>query len=212
MDKLIYLLIVLTMSNSTCNAQSPAPPPDFSDINWNVEMLYGNFPEREKETKDAMAVVNKTLRARQKAYPRFKVGNVGFIDVITTPYPQVMDANGSTHTVAVVLGAHPRIIAMPNKELFALYASNIRQNPEQIELSRRIALAVLLATGSRNTIERKNDDDVSLSQWDDDGNTLVVRFDRLKGGGMMRPRREACTLTVDENQHFTLECTDEGFY
>jgi hypothetical protein len=211
MNKLIYTFLIMnTILSSTCNAQSPSPPPDFSDINWNTDMRYGNFPERDKETKDAMAIVNKTLRARQKAYPRFKVGNVGFIDIITSPHPQVMDANSSTHTVAVILGEKPQMVAIANKELFALFAKNIRRNPEQIELSRRIGVAVLLATGSRHTLDNDKSENNTLPPWSDDGSTLVIRFKRLSGGGMMRPRCEACTLTVDENQHFTLECVDEG--
>ncbi|MCL2326868.1 MAG: hypothetical protein FWC40_10300 [Proteobacteria bacterium] len=47
--------------------------------------------------------------------------------------------------------------------------------------------------------------------WTDEGGTLVVRYHRyMRKDDQAQTSLHACTLTVDAEQEFTLECIDLG--
>jgi len=171
-------------------------------------MTYGFLLEKEADTKAAMAAVSATLRSGQQAYARYKIGNLGFIDVHTSAPAGVRDANGTSQYVAVILGTKPRVVNLPDKALFTHFAKNIRPNPDKIKLTRRVETALLLATGSGSFIDEP---EALAPTWTDENGTLVIRYHKYIGGGMTRPQQAACTLTVDAEQAFTLECGEPSY-
>lgn len=166
-------------------------------------MTYGYMPEKDASTKAAMAAVSATLRPGQKAYARYKISNLGFIEVRTPAPTDITDVDGSSQYVAVLLSPKPRLVKLPDETLFAHFVKNIRPNPDKIKLTRRVRTALLLATGSGDFIDEP---EALAPTWTDENGTLVIRYHKYVGGGMVRPQQAKCTLTVDAGQAFTLEC------
>jgi len=189
------------------SAFAQTSPPDKTDVaeGWENDMSYGFLLDREPDTKAALAIVESVLRTRQKAYPRFRIGNLAFVEIITAPPPGLTDVTGTTEYVGVILGAKPRLVPMPNKALFAHFAKNVRPDPEKLRFDRRIRAALILATGSDHYL---SGDDVPGPTWTDENGTLVIRYQKFVGQGMMRPKKVDCTLTTDDQQAFILDCSD----
>ncbi|MCL2326410.1 MAG: hypothetical protein FWC40_07965 [Proteobacteria bacterium] len=168
---------------------------------WGDDMTRGYLYERDRDIKAAMTVVKATLSRRQEAYERYRIGNLAFFEIITLPHPDVMDVGARYQHVAVILGKKPRLVSLPDKALFAHFAKNIRPNPDILEFQDRIRTAMLLATGADRIVEKLP------PTWVDENGILVIHYHKLfYGGGRESPTREECTLTVDANQDFTLEC------
>ena len=179
-------------------------------------MRYFNLSALDAETKAAVAVVDEVLRDNtlphytRKIIPWFRIDNLAFLEVMTTPPPELKDAGGSSAYVAVILGDEPRLFHMPNEDLFAQFASAIRAEPGQMELRERLLPALILATGNGSYIHT---DDRDEPTWTDEDGVLVIRIYRYarQGSPMMRPRIESCTITVDESQRYTIERVIVGF-
>ncbi|MCL2325427.1 MAG: hypothetical protein FWC40_02845 [Proteobacteria bacterium] len=137
----------------------------------------------------------------QRAYVRYGIGNLAFVEVITSPHPGLYDVDATNHYVAVILGDKPRLIELPDKALFVHFAENIRQNPEKLKLENRIRTALILATGSGRREQEPT------PTWTDEDGTLIIHYHRYVGdGGMARSILFDCTLTVDAEQEFTQAC------
>ncbi|MCL2815104.1 MAG: hypothetical protein FWD23_10940 [Oscillospiraceae bacterium] len=160
------------------------------------DMRY-NFLENE-DKKTVMSTVEKTLLPNQRAYPRFRVGNIAFVE-ISTSAPQLTDSSGSRKYAGVILGDEPRLVSMPNKELFTHFAKIVRADPGIMEPSRRIRAALILATGDES---RGRDKDAEPT-WTDENGVLIIKYRVLRGGMLLWT--EARMLIVDENQDFTIE-------
>jgi len=94
-------------------------------------------------------------------------------------------------------------VSLPDKALFAHFAKNIRPNPNRLEFRDRIRTALILATGSYWIVEKLT------PTWNDENGTLVIHYNkRFYGGGRERTTREECTLTVDANQDYAVECAE----
>ena len=180
------------------------------------DMRYYNMSDRDAETKNAMRIVNESLRANprpgwtQTAYPRFRVGVMAFIEVRTAPMAGVRDLSGSSAYVVVLLEDELRLVNTPNSDLFARFAGAIRADPDLMTLSQRLRTALILATGSGSYI---SDIDESEPTWTDEDGVLVIRYYRYvtQTSSMVRPTIAACTITVDENQTFTIDRLDVGY-
>ena len=179
------------------------------------DMRYYQLSDRDAETRAAMSVVNAALRADQRpyqtqtAYPRFRVGNMAFIQIRTTPTAGVRDLGGSSRYVVVVLGAEPQRVGTPNAELFARFMSVVRADPDIMEQRHRIRTALILATGDDDYIGS----DGALPTWTDEDGVLVISYYNYvrQMSDMVRPSVAASTLTVDENQNFIIESYDVGY-
>jgi len=194
------------------SAQTATPVIEVSEAVWGDDMNRGSLFDEEADTKQAMAVVNATLSSRQRAHARYSIGNLAFVEVITSPDPELIDVDATNLHVAVVLGDKPRLVSLPDKALFAHFARNIRPNPDKLEFKHRIRTALLLATNSDWIA------DESEPTWIDENGILVIHYHRYvdsdSGTLSMRqppPILQECTLTVDANQDFTLECIDRGY-
>jgi len=148
-----------------------------------------------------MDVINETLRDNQQAYPRFKVEDMAFVEVITLS--SMLDVNSKRNYYIVLLGDEPKIVLPPDKELFVRFASAIRHDPDQMTESQRIRTALILATGEES--DNMMGDEFQPTWTDEDG-VLAICYSKLVGNGMAMPSKYKCTLTVDENQEYTLEC------
>jgi len=176
-------------------------------------MHYHNLSDRDNETKIAMSVVNEKLRSNQvahktqKAYPRFRIGNMAFVEIFTALPEDVKDLDIPPEYVVVVLGDESRLVRLPNKELFAKFASAVRADPDLMKPRQRTMAALVLATGYENYIDRSGVE----PSWEDEDGTLTIRYYKYVRKGMSRPRVELCTLTVAENQDYSIECCDVGY-
>ena len=164
-------------------------------------MQYEGLGSYSEDTKTVMDIVSETLHDNQQAYPRFKVGDMAFVEIITPPPPNFMDVNGTREYVVVLLGDDPRIVLMPDKKLFVRFVSAVRPDPDVMTESQRTRAALILATGA--------DPDNMMGEeqptWTDEEGILTIRYLKLVGNGMAMPSKYSCTLTVDENQDFTVE-------
>ena len=143
-----------------------------------------------------------------KASSRYRLGNLALFYVVKLPPPDAMDANSSSQYVGVILGTKFRFIRLPNRELFAQFARNIRANPEQYELNDRIGITLMLATGSDVFTIPENG---QKPTWTDEDGTLTIRYHKDMPRGMMKPITVACTLTVDANQAYTHTCDNPDY-
>jgi len=198
-----FIVMIICMS---CSSASSEPAV------WGDDMSYSYLFKGDADTKAVMAVVTRTLGSRQKAQPSDKIGNLGFVEVSTFPHPGTLDVDATSQYVAVILGKKPRLVTLPDKALFVHFAKNIRPNPDMLEAWWRIKTAVLLATGSGRIADKPE------PTWSDENGILVIHYHRYVDsdnmGQTMRqppPRLEECTLTVDANQDFMLECVDRGY-
>jgi len=158
------------------------------------------------EAEEILTFVRATLGTRQEAYRRDKVGNLAFIEIITMPDPDVMHGERTRQYVAVILGKKPRLVSLPDKALFAHFAKKVRPNPDVIESEDRIWTAMVLATGVGG-LERKP----APPTWTDENGTLVIHYYRhIPDPDDYDLMVQECTLTVDTNQDYTLECIDLG--
>jgi len=164
-------------------------------------MRYEGLGSYSEYTKTVMDVVGETLRDNQQAYPRFKVDNMAFVEIITPPPPNFMDVNGTREYIVVLLDDEPKRVLVPNKELFVRFMSVVRPDPDVMTESQRTRAALILATGA--------DPDNMMGEeqptWTDEEGILTISYLKLVGNGMAMPSKYSCTLTVDENQDFTVE-------
>jgi len=189
-----FALIIMVICMS-CSSATSEP------ATWGDDMTYSYLDEKDRDTKAAMKVVKTSLNSRQRFYEREKIGNLAFFEVVTSAPPGVNDVDATSHYVGVILGKKPRLVSLPDKALFVHFAKNIRSNPDVLEFRARIRTAMLLATGSARFVEKLP------PTWVDEDGTLIIHYHKLfYGGGRESPTREECTLTVDANQDFTLEC------
>ena len=212
---LSLLTMVICMS---CSSTSPPPqPPNDAQIaepasaaeteaTWGDDMTYSYLFERDADTKTAMAVIKATLDTRQKAYIRDRVGNLVFAEIITLSDPGFVHSRETHQNVAVILGEKPRLVSLPDKALFAHFAKNIRPNPDVIDAGNRIWTALILSTGMGHTVHEP-----TPATWTDKDGTLVIHCFRYitDDNGRIYDMLQECTLTVDTNQDYTLECIDD---
>jgi len=189
------------------SAQTDSPVAQNTQTAWGDDMTRGRLVGDNADRQMVMSIVDPTLNANQKAYPRYKVGNLAFVEVITMPDPRIRDVDATRQNVAIILGENPHLVALPDKALFAHFAKNIRPNPDMLEVGDRIRTALLLATDSDSC------EDEPTPTWTDAEGTLTIHYHRKVSSsriGRAYPILQACTLTVDANQDFTLECTNRG--
>ena len=170
------------------------------------EMSYSTLGEKDKDTKTAMSVVNGFLNANRKAhqtqtgYPRFRVGNMAFVEIRTVPNVDVRDLDIPSEYVVVVLGDNPQLSRTPNRELFANFMKVIRADPDIMTLNQRVRTALVLATGDDSYIGAEGYEPT----WTDEDGILVISYYRYTGSRMMVQEKTAFTLTVDENQDYVI--------
>ena len=178
-------------------------------------MQYSLLSKDKKEAKKPLSIVNKALRSDKKpfqtqtAYPRFRVDNMVFIEVHTAPTAEVRDLNGSSSYVVVVLDEGMRLVRLPNKELFARFASLIRAAPDLMAPHHKLRTALTLATGNG---DYTSSTDKSEPSWVDEDGILVIKYYAYirQMSSMVRPRIALRTLTVDENQNYSIKSQDVG--
>ena len=164
-------------------------------------MRYEGLGSYSEYTKTVMDVVGETLRDNQQAYPRFKVDNMAFVEIITPPPPNFMDVNGTREYIVVLLDDEPKRVLVPNKELFVRFMSVVRPDPDVMTESQRTRAALILATGEDcNVLEGEYQ-----PTWTDEEGVLTIRYHLRVGNGMAMPSIIEYTLTVDENQEFIVE-------
>jgi len=161
------------------------------------DMRYAYLSVGNKDTRTAISIVNSTLSPDQKAHPRFRVGNIAFIEIITST-PNLTDSFSSSKYVGVILGDEPRLVPMPSKELFTHYAKIVRANPGIMEPNQRIRAALILATGNESY-------KVDESTWTDEDGSLIIKYNALVRLNMAKSITTSNTLTVDANQNFTID-------
>jgi len=197
-----------------------------SEATWGNDMTYNPFRRDDADTKAAMAVIEAYLDANrrahehrwqelisripeaaevqanleQRAYVHYGIGNLAFVDVITSPHPGLSGVDATSHYVAVILGDKPRLVELPDKALFVHFAENIRQNPEKLKLENRIRTAQILAIGS-SSYEKK-----PPPTWTDEDGTLVIRYSTHFAEGRRWRDLYECILTVNAEQEFTQAC------
>ena len=174
-------------------------------------MRYAYLSDNDEETKLAVKVVKKALVPKSKwtyeAYPRFKIGNMAFIEIHDIPTVFITDLNKQPYFVVVVLGVDPHMVRTPDKELFVKFMNAVRADPDLMTPPRRLRAAMILATGG---VGEYIDEDGFEPSWTDEDGVLVIQYHTYirRDNGMIPPIRVACTLTVDENQDFILESLD----
>ena len=161
-------------------------------------MRYESLRTNAEDTKAVMSVVNETMRDNQQAYPRFKIEDMAFVEVITLS--SMKDVNSKRDYYVVLLSNEPKKVLTPNKELFVRFASAVRPDPDQMTEGQRIMTALILATGA----DSDNMMGGEKPTWTDEEGTLTIRYSKLVGNGMAMPSRVECTLTVGENQDYTI--------
>jgi len=183
------------------NISEPLPAAETPEATWGNDMTYGFLRDEKEKT---VAFVRATLGPRQEAYTAHRVGNLAFAEIITAPNPNVPYDQETRQYVAVILGEKPRLVSLPDKALFAHFAKNVRPNPDVIDSDNRIWTALLLATGLGG-LERKP----APPTWTDEDSTLIIHYYRHIAD-IDELILQECTLTVDANQDYTLECIDLG--
>ena len=191
---------VETTKNQGDNASNKKNTPVTVD-----DMRHSYLSEKDADTKMAMSVVNKHLRANKKewqtqtAYPRFRVGNMAFIEIRAVPTVDVRDIDIPNEYVVVVLGDDPQLFNTPSKDLFAQYAGSVRADPDIMTLNQRIRTALILATGDGSYI----DDEGYEPSWTDKDGVLEINYYRHIGSRMMIQQKAEFSLIVDEKQNYT---------
>ena len=178
-----------------------------NDNDYN-DMRYYYLSDNDAETKLAISVVKNTLKPKvnwtYKLYPRFRIGNMAFIEVYESPTIFISDLNKQPYFVVVVLDTKPQMFHMPDKELFAKFMSAVRANPDLMTPHRRLSASLILAIGG---VGEYVDEDGCKPSWTDEDGVLVIScHSKIRSdNGMVPPKSVVYTITVDENQNFILE-------
>ena len=178
-----------------------------NDNDYN-DMGYYYLSDNDAETKLAISVVKNTLKPKvnwtYKLYPRFRIGNMAFIEVYESPKIFISDLNKQPYFVVVVLGTNPQMFHMPDKELFAKFMIALRANPDLMTPRQRLSASLILAIGG---VGEYIDEDGRKPSWTDEDGVLVIScHSKIRSdNGMVPPKNVLYTITVDENQNFILE-------
>ena len=179
--------------------------------NFDNDMHYYYLSDSDAEAKRAIAVAKKTLVPKSnwtyKLYPRFRIGNMAFIEIHEIPTIFIHDLNKQPYYVVVLLGVEPQLIRTPDKELFTKFMNAVRSDSDLMTPTQRLRTALILAIGgSGENIEK---DEIEPS-WTDENGVLIISYRTYirSDNGMLPPRKVARTITVDENQDFMIEDQD----
>ena len=168
--------------------------------------LRGTKPDAEAEL--ALAVVNQAFVSDEAwtydIHTRFRIGNMAFVNIQQIPVGDVRDVNTQPFYVVVVLGDEPRLVRMPDQELFARFMTAVRADSGLMTPNQRLTAALILAIGGDGECIRESGIEPT---WTDEDGVLVIRCHRVirSNNGRTPPRRVVSTLTVDEKQNYTLE-------
>ncbi|MCL1805763.1 MAG: hypothetical protein FWG28_07190 [Clostridiales bacterium] len=175
----------------------------------------GTKPDAEAEL--ALAVAGEAFVPDRawiyETHARFRIGNMAFVDIHQTPTGDVRDVNMQPFYVVVVLGDEPRLVRMPDQELFARFMTVVRADPGLMTLTQRLMAALILAIGGDGECIRESGFEPT---WTDEDGVLVIRCHRVirSNQGRTPPVRVVSTLTVDEKQNLSLHeapAPREGF-
>ncbi|MCL2324922.1 MAG: hypothetical protein FWC40_00240 [Proteobacteria bacterium] len=167
------------------------------------------------------SIVNPTLKNEQELRIGSRIDNLVFVEIFTPcpPHPLFGDCDMHHYArAAVILGKNPRIVELPNEELFVHFMKNIRKTPHVLELETIIRTTLILLTGNRDFVVSFIDtpdqmpcsdelilirgcrDDLILKNttWMDKDGVLVIHY-------MMSIRYE-CRLRVEADQKAMRRC------
>ncbi|MCL2325587.1 MAG: hypothetical protein FWC40_03665 [Proteobacteria bacterium] len=147
-------------------------------------------------------------------------GNLIFVNLYYEEQLRVDAAPLPDKMVAVILGSDTmRLVDLPDKELFAHFASVVRRNPKMLPREYRISIAVFLTTGYDNNILDNISEDYEYDKgerrakfvptWKESSGKLTIRYHSLIGRNALSTdpvKRQQCTIIVDADQNFTQKC------
>ena len=198
-------------TGNTTNSSFKGDTPMQEDFHIDDDMRYYHLSDNNPETKIALAVVKNKLVPNSgwthKLYPRFRIGNMAFIEVYNSPNVFITDLNIQPYYVVVVLDNEPQLVRTPDKELFTKFMNAVRTNPDLMKPSQRLRAALILSIGG---VGEYIDKDGIKPSWVDEDGILTIKFQTYirSNNGMVPPKKVARTLTVNESQDFILETRD----
>ena len=200
-----------TFTGNITNYSFKGDTPMQEDFHIDDDMRYYHLSDNNPETKIALAVVKNKLVPNSgwthKLYPRFRIGNMAFIEVYNSPKVFISDLNIQSYYVVVVLDDEPQLVRTPDKELFTKFMNAVRTNPDLMKPSQRLRAALILSIGG---VGEYIDKDGIKPSWVDEDGILTIKFQTYirSNNGMVPPKKVARTLTVNESQDFILETRD----
>ena len=169
--------------------------------------LIGDSAERKLAKKVAEKMLVSDSHMTYDLNPRFRIGNMAFVEVTEIPTVFVHDRNNERYFVVVILDIEPRMVHTPDKELFAKFMNAVRVDPDLMTLTQRLEATLILATGGIGEVIIE--DGIEPSWTDEDGILIISCHTYIRStNGRALPKRVVCTLTVDKNQDFTQENRD----
>ena len=203
---------IIDLINGYAQKQERQDDSDARIVGFHVDddMRHYFLWDRDEAGRLAIATVEKVLVSNEcwtyLTYPCFRIGNMAFFRIQPVPAMETKDLDMFPEFVVVILGIEPRLVHMPDKELFAKFMNAVRADPNLMKPDRRLSAALILATGDDRYIDSRIEDGIDPTWTDEDG-VLVIHFHRYTGNVNFRSARKrvAYTLIVDDNQNYILE-------
>ena len=201
-----------------CNSPSTAQPATESVAIWHDELSYGFMDtEDSEEAARAFKVAQKSGRYKS-IFSRFNLGNLYIVEG-STPSKEVLDSNGSGGYIGIIMSQNPRVVTLPDKELFAQFMAALRPDPNKLSAERRHrAIRVLAGTGEiltkrdmeNNELIQRLKIEPQDPSWTEKDGSLVFHYYSYRSEGYAAPYLVECQLHVDRSQQYTLTCEQVG--
>ncbi|MBO4350707.1 MAG: hypothetical protein J6A01_07175 [Proteobacteria bacterium] len=150
--------------------------------------------------------------------PRFKLGNLAFIEGKSGANAQ--DGNGEYGFCAVLLGSNMTFVELPNTKLMAKFITDLRTNPDALDLDKRIMFTMMMVQGvdyHLSKFDMEGRDFESMfgivpvdPTWTDDGHTITIEYYQMKPQGMQVPTPQKCRVVIDESMKAAISCEEVG--
>jgi len=200
-----------------CNSPSTAQTPTAVDSEavWHDELSFGFMDTDDDKDADKAFKFAKKGGSFKNYYARFNLGNLYFVEGSTPAPEDVMDSNGKSGYLGVIMSQTPRLVVLPDKALFAQFMTALRKKPESLSMERRTRALKFLANTGEMLTQRAMTNDNNIKHfkiepqdpsWNDENGMLTIDYYSYRSEGNMAPYLVKCQLRVDSAQEYTLNC------
>lgn len=198
LKKIALVASSLTAACSPAIKENAEPAIQPTAFEWTAPLEYEYMDDDSSNIKKYHKIIDRNLKKNEQAKPICRLGNLVFFEIKHNT--RAADAAYSYRSAAVALP--DTYFALPDETLFKTFSEAARSKPSALEEYLRVKAMIILSTGNPRYLQEPEDQPT----WNDQNGRLEIVYFRLKSNGMAAETKEKCTLTVDSDQHFTVDC------
>ncbi len=192
-----FISVGMSLLTGCSGAASQTP------IAWEMPAHFEAFRPQSPDCGRAVKALERARKGDATIY--YKLGNIAFGGVTSSPVFFARDAGHVTRHYAVLLGSKDeRVETLPNSALYDQFLAIVQSNRTSLPTDVVVSTFLLLGLGSYNLISQKTIEEMPPDESRglfapkiriEDGAPLRLEFCALSQSNMTRPVATACTLT-----------------